>query len=148
MTQWSATWQNKYDFGYYNDSSYNMTITIACMCEACSALAVKYVSVARYSYWVLDHLHALIPHLSDNGRDVHHILLGSLLQNCINSDQCTCPPYTSTERINLSFWIKCLPNNTCMYFQCTYSHHHTLADLQCTSVGPRESFIWTFIRQR
>ena len=50
MTQWSATWQNKYDFGYYNDSSYNMTITIACMCEACSALAVKYVSVAQFSY--------------------------------------------------------------------------------------------------
>jgi len=48
------------------------------------------------SYWGLDHLHALPPHLGDNGRDVHHILLGSLLQSCVNGNQCASPPNTST----------------------------------------------------
>jgi len=48
------------------------------------------------SYWGLDHLHALPPHLGDNGRDVHHTILGSLLQSCVNDNQCASPPNTST----------------------------------------------------
>ena len=53
-------------------------------------------AIGGISYWVLDHLHALSPHLGDNGRNVHYILLGSLLQSHVNSHQCTCPPHTST----------------------------------------------------
>ena len=184
------------------------------------------------AYWVLDHLHALSPHLGDNGRDVHYILLSSLLQSNVNGNQCACPPHTSTaERVRwlTSYLAVKQPNR--MYFnrtlfpafqehvsshhhaceksiknplqdtwwfdeqieksspkvkkslklckgysvfakeslqiwwsavtwplkiktmhsQCTCSHPahaHANSDLQCTSVGPRESFIWAFIRQR
>ena len=64
----------------------------------CSHYLLKCVSITCFSYWVLDHLHALPPNLGDNGRDVHHILQGSLLQSHVNSNQCACPPHTSTER--------------------------------------------------
>ena len=56
-------------------------------------LLVDQLSVA---YRVLDHLHALPPHLGDNGRNVHYTLSSSLLQSHVNGNQCACPPYAST----------------------------------------------------
>ena len=62
----------------------------------CSHYLVKCVSITCFPYWGLDHLHALSPHLGDNGGDVHYILLDSLLQSHVNGNQCACPPHTST----------------------------------------------------
>ena len=100
-------------------------------------------STVRFSYWVLDHLHALPPHLGDNGWYIHHILSSSLLQSCVNGNQCACPPHTSTacrerrkRQWTCHFDDKVL--QTTHYFQCTYytiSNPSWPAVHQCRSLG-------------
>ena len=44
----------------------------------------------------LNQLHSLVADLVDDSRNIHHILLGHLLQDMVYSDECPCPPHTST----------------------------------------------------
>ena len=41
-------------------------------------------------------MHVLPSHCGDDGRDVHHILPGSLLKSHVNGNQYACRPHTST----------------------------------------------------
>ena len=47
----------------------------------------------------LDHLHALLSHLSNHSRHIHYTLSLHLLQDGVNSYECSCATHTSTGDI-------------------------------------------------
>ena len=51
------------------------------------------------TYWSLDHLHALVPHLVDGSCNVHHLLLLDLLQDIVHANEGTSAPDTSAMKI-------------------------------------------------
>ena len=82
--------------------------------------------LSKWSHISLDHLHSSLSYLGDGSWDVHYLLFPYLLQDVINSNECTCATHTSTV---------CM---LCM--RQVFTIFHNPSYLQCTTMGPLEGW--------
>ena len=73
-----------------------------------------------HTYHCLNHLHSLLSYLDDCPGDVHHPLLGHLLQNIVNGDESPSATHTSTVqgKQKVKHNIKTWPNKVIDYIPC------------------------------